>query len=67
MTTQPTTKSRKPTHAAYYVTGKGDSANWIRLGGAWPHKDGNGFNVPFEGRLVIRLITEKAPAEEPSA
>lgn len=69
MTAQSNTDSRKPTHAVYQVTGKGKQANWTRIGAAWPHKDGNGFNlaleaVPLRGRIVIRVITDKAPAED---
>jgi hypothetical protein len=34
--------------------------DWLRVGVAFPHKDGKGFNVqvralPGDGRLVIRL------------
>ena len=72
MTTQSTSQNRKPTHAVYQVTGKGQSDSWTRIGAAWPHHDGNGFNVacdaiPLRGRIVIRLITERAPTEEASA
>ncbi len=37
-----------------------DQARWIRVGIAFPHKDGKGLNVeckaiPVDGKLVIRL------------
>lgn len=56
--------SKKPTHEAFVVTGEGESAFWTKLGAAWPHDDGKGFNVelialPVSGRLVIR---ERKPA-----
>lgn len=34
--------------------------NWTRIGAAWPHKDGKGFNIDLEylpqkkGRIVLR-------------
>ena len=72
MTKQSKSASRKPTHAVYQVTGKADAATWTRIGAAWPHQDGNGFNlaldaVPLHGRIVIRTITDKAPAKDADA
>jgi len=72
MTTQPQSQNRKPTHGLYQVTGQGKAATWTRIGSAWAHKDGEGFNIacdaiPLRGRLVMRAITERAPAEEASA
>jgi hypothetical protein len=45
-----------------------DKASWLRVGIAFPHKDGKGFNaelraVPVSGKLVLRLhepATEEA-------
>ncbi len=59
---------RKPTHRLYRVTGDGENANWTPIGAAWSHQDGNGFSiqcdaVPLQGRIVMRLITERTPAE----
>ena len=58
-------KSNKPTHVAYVVEGEGDAAFWTRIGAAWVHEDGEGFNIslnalPVSGRLVVR----KAKAEQ---
>jgi hypothetical protein len=41
-----------------------EQANWIRLGTAFAHKDGKGFNVelkamPVSGKLVIREYEPK--------
>jgi len=52
-------KSKKPTHEAFVVTGEGESAFWTKLGAVWPHDDGKGYNVelvalPLTGKLVIR-------------
>jgi hypothetical protein len=56
----------KPTHTAYTVrdftkkdTGEVD-ASWLKIGVAFAHKDGKGFDValdavPVNGRVVLRL------------
>ena len=60
-----TTSTKAPTHAAYHVRdGKGGKAFWTKIGAAWPHADGQGFNlqvemVPLDGRITLRVITEK--------
>lgn len=46
-------------HNVFVVDGEGDKAFWTKIGAAWPHEDGQGFNVtltamPLNGRLVIR-------------
>jgi hypothetical protein len=53
-----------PTHEAFVIDGEGEKARWTRIGAAWPHQDGQGFNVsltaiPLSGRLVIRTRVEK--------
>jgi hypothetical protein len=74
---------QKPTHKAFVVEDRGDGekdtdAFWTRVGSAWPHKDGKGFNVvlsalPANGRLVLREFSEedaedeKKPAKRASA
>ena len=59
-------KSSKPTHAAYVVkeSSNGSKSYWNRIGSAWKHKDGDGFNiqletVPLDGRVTLRIIDEK--------
>ena len=51
-------QSTRP-YAVYVVEGEGDAAYWTKVGAAWPHEDGEGFNlqlaaVPLSGRLVVR-------------
>jgi len=63
--------SNKPTHTAYAVRnfekdGKQDS-QWLKIGAAWPHKDGKGFDLnldalPTSGRIVLRLNEPKPTA-----
>ncbi len=61
--------SKKPTHVAYHVReGQGDKSYWTRIGAAWPHSDGQGFNVqlevvPLDGRVSLRVATEKKQDE----
>lgn len=65
MTTENTTSGKAPTHIAYQVRDReGDKGFFIRIGAAWPHKDGNGFNiqldaVPLDGRVTLRVRSEK--------
>jgi hypothetical protein len=54
-----------------YETNKGeDRKDWMRVGAAFPHQDGDGFTVtlhavPVDGKLVIRKHTDKEPGKEP--
>ncbi len=59
------TKSTKPTHHAYVVRDgqNGGKSFWTRVGAAWPHNDGQGFNiqletVPLDGRVTLRVASE---------
>ncbi len=65
---QETQTGKKPTHRLYRVTGDGENSSWTPIGAAWLHRDGNGFSiqcgaVPLQGRIVMRHITERTPAE----
>ncbi len=59
------TASKAPTHIAYHVReSKGDKGFWTRIGSAWAHADGAGFNiqveiVPLDGRITLRVPSEK--------
>jgi hypothetical protein len=58
--------SKAPSHVAYHVRNReGGEGFWTRIGSAWPHADGNGFNiqietVPLDGRITLRVASEKA-------
>lgn len=61
---QQQTASKAPTHIAYQVRDGKDKGFWTRIGAAWQHKDGNGFNiqldcVPLDGRIQLRVATEQ--------
>ncbi|MCL4853313.1 MAG: hypothetical protein KJZ78_18305 [Bryobacteraceae bacterium] len=52
-----------PTHGVFVVEGDGKDAFWTRIGAAWAHRDGQGFNLrlsalPVSGRLVVRANRE---------
>jgi hypothetical protein len=52
--------SNLPSHRVYAVTRDGKKSYWNAIGAAWPHNDGEGFNVkldylPINGAdIVIR-------------
>jgi hypothetical protein len=55
---------KKPSLTAYAVRNfegaEGASKHWSRIGAAWAHRDGNGFNlvldaVPLSGSIVLRV------------
>ncbi len=63
--------SNQPTHIVYHVR-EGNDFNkgyWTRVGAAWAHQDGKGFNVqltltPLDGRLVLRTADAKPQPEQ---
>ncbi len=58
-------KGRKPTHVAFKVQeGANDKSFWNRIGVAWQHEDGKGFNiqldvVPLDGAVTLRSFDDK--------
>lgn len=54
-----------PSHVAYQIRDReGKKGFWTRIGSAWPHSDGKGFNiqlevVPLDGRVTLRVASEK--------
>ena len=59
MTTQ-TNPSKQPTHIAYHVRQAGEQSYWDRIGVAWAHGDGKGFNIelasmPVDGQVTLRI------------
>ena len=60
----PAAGSNSPTHVAYQVREGEDKGFCTRIGVAWQHKDGKGFNlqlecVPLDGRVTLRTATDK--------
>jgi len=66
-TNSESTTSKLPSHVAYQVRNRGEGKKgfWTRIGSAWAHADGNGFNiqldglVPLDGRITLRIASEK--------
>jgi hypothetical protein len=60
-----TARSNSPSHIAYQVQDRdGQPGFWTRIGGAWQHKDGNGFTlqlavVPLDGRITLRVASDR--------
>lgn len=63
--TNETAGSKSPTHIAYHVRDRENGKGFFtRIGAAWQHKDGKGFNVqlevaPLDGRISLRVASEK--------
>lgn len=59
------TSPKQPTHIAYHVRDReGGKGFWTRIGSAWPHADGKGFNiqietVPLDGRITLRVVSDE--------
>ena len=64
----------RPSHKCFVVEDRegagGKEAFWTRIGSAWPHKDGKGFNLQLAalpasgGRIVLREFTDEDGAEQ---
>ena len=63
--TNTTTPSKLPSHHVYHVRDRnGQKGVWTKIGAAWAHTDGLGFNVqiecvPLDGRITIRVPSDK--------
>ena len=56
--------TKAPTHIAYQIKNRdGKKAIWTRIGSAWGHSDGEGFNIQLEALPVDGKITLRIPAE----
>ena len=66
---QETTTPNRPSHRLFHVTGEGEQSNWTRIGAAWAHKDGKGFNIDLEylpqkpSRFVLREANEQGEGQ----
>ena len=61
-----------PTHNVFTVEDRGEKEDpfWLKIGAAWAHKDGKGFNItlsalPLDNRLVLREPSEAAEPDPP--
>jgi hypothetical protein len=61
----PPASSKSPSHIAYHVRNLDDGKSfWTRIGSAWKHADGNGFNLQIEGTPLDGRITLRVPSEK---
>ena len=63
-----TENTKRPTHTIYKVIGDGDDAKWIKVGVGFPHKDGHGLalifdGIPVEGRIALREKLDRKTSE----
>jgi hypothetical protein len=50
----------KPSYVAYVVRGrKGQKDYWNKIGAFFPHKDGKGFDLALDGKIVLRVPKAK--------
>ena len=64
--------SKKPALIAYSIRerGKGQKDIWTRIGAAWPHSSGTGFNIqpealPMGDRIVLTEPKADVPRRRP--
>lgn len=67
--TENTNKTR-PTHTIFKVVGDGETARWVKVGVAFPHKDRKGLalifdGIPVEGRIALRVNKSRDPQPAP--
>jgi hypothetical protein len=70
MTDENTTEKApaQPSHIAYQVRESADGKSYFnRVGAAYPHKDGNGFNLKLESMPVDGRVTLRSPLERLTA
>jgi hypothetical protein len=57
-------KTNRPTHLAYtvreYEKDGAPESDWTRIGAAWQHKDGQGFDIQLEAFPVTGRVTLRA-------
>lgn len=65
-----TSSTKTPSHVVYHVRDReGGKGLWTRIGSAWAHGDGKGFNVqldvaPLDGRITLRIASDE-PKQQP--
>lgn len=67
--TEANTNKTRPTHTIYKVTGEGEATRFVKVGVAFPHKDGLGLalvfdGIPVDGRIAVRKNKPKAPTQQ---
>ncbi len=66
-------QDRKPAFIAYSVRDSQDGkGHWNRIGAAWEHRDGQGYEIsldslPINGRVTLRQLREERMQDYESA
>ncbi len=65
-------ENKSPALIAYHIRKTQEKSYWDRVGVAFQHKDGQGFDlvlesVPVDGRVALRMPTEKSEAAHEAA
>ena len=63
--------SNLPSFNVYTVEDRGDNEDpfWLKIGAAFAHKDGKGFNIvlsafPLDNRLIMRVLADENGEED---
>jgi hypothetical protein len=58
--------SKRPSHRIYAVARNGQKSFWQAIGAAWPHGDGEGFNLVLDYLPLnnAEIVIRKPKAEE---
>lgn len=64
-------KSKSPSHIAYQVREGAETSHFNRIGAAFAHADGQGFNLrldslPVDGRITLRTAKDRIAAARES-
>jgi hypothetical protein len=64
-----TNKNKQPTHSIFQVIEREKNVSiWSRIGAAWAHQEGDGFNLVFNAiPLTGRVVLLKKDTEEKEA
>jgi hypothetical protein len=59
-------RAEKPAFDVFVSDGKRQNSYWTKIGGAWPHEDGDGFNIQLNALPIgNQIILRKPKQEEP--
>lgn len=63
--------TNRPTHIAYsvrdYEKNGTPESGWTRIGAAWQHRDGEGFDIQLDALPVTGRVTLRANKPKPQA
>jgi hypothetical protein len=60
-------ENKGPAMVAWHIRKNGEKAYWDRVGAAFVHKDGQGFDILLDAMPIDGRVTLRAPSEKPDA